>query len=1507
MVKKILANVDDCLGINSVLKEFYSMWFSKDDFCDDDGGGCWDSLRLVMEELEILRPHFALLPALTYGADLQRAQILCSLVDFKAVLKRATLDLRRICKRGRAGGTKWRVKNLLRVVQMFQDSMPLFRPNIARAFGQISQRAESRVRWTHFCYWSQFFNPHFIDMTISFLCRRKEGLPLSLKTCLEALPKTHFSLDLFLNDVLPTSFDGNSDYCNLLNHIGALLVQAASHLYSWSVNEMDQDLVQQETVVNDLLKSLTPTTPRVLGMFIRVLRISKILKSWETIEAATHLVNFLIPAETEQILSSSAATKIFQKALIGLVSFLIDASIFSKKETDMCQEVLKETMSVVREFGSLRHLLYASDDRVSKQTRLALFNLLHKMVLLNLEVLLLELEALIEFEPQLKVQKDQESAHRFNLLQKHNAVLKIPVQDQLCVLHEGLRFLRAFLPYARQCDQLKYLKRMEALWMHIEDLTRDASLMYDSFCLASITQKVAMSEIHKLQLKVNFLNIEVFFMELLETKSSLFSHLEGKVKVFYEGLVFIRTFIMSPLDEDGILILPDIKALLIEVKSLYYSFHEPGNLLLTLECKLSSLVEMIMSVKADITERYKRIRLTSQCNFPNYSGLDFIDFILENLKELLAGKIPTIDSIMHHVEVIHNEMEDILNYFPRNVEWQHDEGSDLKSLARAIISVACQAEYVIDTFTVSGGAVWYHVLWLSDLIEELKLLKVHALEISKKTPDQADTSVKNVGQPLTNVTSVTSAPFVGEIVVDLHDQAKLIIDKLMAGSAHQDVVSIVGMPGLGKTTLAQRVYNDPSVVHHFHMRAWSCVSQNYQKRKLLLDLLSNLIELNDDIHELTDDDLDFKLYQCLKQRRYLIVFDDLWSIQPWNDLLLSLPDDNNGSRILITSRLPDVASKVAPGSVPHHLRLLSEDESWELLQKKLFQSQDCPDGLMEVGKEIVRSCKGLPLAIVAISGLLQRTEKTQDWWNQVAESLTAKIVDSAETRCMDILELSFKHLPNHLKPCFLYVGAFLADQEIPVWKLRSLWIAEGFIKKTFMKSLDDVADEYLKDLIGRSLVMASKRSSRGGVKTCRVHDLLHAMCLAKCKEDNFLLSVDGYDQHFSSSFEDLDYGVDLSYSYPASSITYKTARLSIYSKRNHFVMLRPSGEQLRSLLFFASTDTYPRCPYDISFIPLNFKLLRVLDLECINLGNSFPTNIENLVHLRFLSVCGDIDSIPASVANLCNLETLIVKGLKGKVALPNAIWSMVKLRHIHVKNYACMSWEDCCFGDFFRFPLHNLISLSNPYLYGCDTEKIMRMLPKLQKLRCVFAQSQDGTGDSNEFSGLQFLMELESLKVYYSGRIAHSRNLQLPLNLKKLTLEQFRLPWDRISEVGKLPNLEVLKLLSRSFEGKIWNMSEGEFLKLKYLKLDNVNLAQWNASSDHLPELERLVVQKCRQLEEIPSDFAAIETLEVIDIHFCRPSIQESVKTLMAEKLDFGHDDFKVFIDGSNWTFDMCP
>ncbi|XP_049349485.1 LOW QUALITY PROTEIN: uncharacterized protein LOC125814078 [Solanum verrucosum] len=716
-----------------------------------------------------------------------------------------------------------------------------------------------------------------------------------------------------------------------------------------------------------------------------------------------------------------------------------------------------------------------------------------------------------------------------------------------------------------------------------------------------------------------------------------------------------------------------------------------------------------------------------------------------------------------------------------------------------------------------------------------------------------------------------------------------VMDKLkkqLLGGLHQlDVISIFGMPGNGKTTLAKKIYNDPTVVSHFHVRAMCHVTQVYSWRDLLLTILNDVLEPADRTKK-GDDELATELRRVLLTKRFLILIDDVWDKTAWDYLRMCFQGSRNKSRIILTTRLYEVARYAKCNSEPHRLRLLTDDESWKLLQEELFHGQSFPCELGDVGLRIAKRCGGLPLSIVLVAGVLKEKKKKADCWKEVEESLSSHSIGSSE-ESMSIIGFSYKNLPNHLKPCFLYFGGFLRGKDIPVSKLSRVWLAEGIVEDSKEKGSEDAAQDYLKDLIRKKLVTDVEKRSNGKLKTCRVHDLLHQFCVEKAKQDNFLFWIHR------------GHGVD-SISYPEKPEVY---RLSTYSKWDYFAQLQQTGSSVRSLLFNASSDDYyPSMARDISFIINRFKLVKVLNLESINIGDTFPNELKSLIHMRYFAVRTSADSIPSSVSDLWNLETFVVNGLHRVLKLPCSLFKMFKLRHVHVNSRASFSLHD----NMCESQLVNLETFSTPCLSpGEDAEKILRSMPNLRKLRCIVEGllGYSTKGSVVRFPRLDFLHQLESLKRFSNSYpTKHPHEFNFPLNLRELTLSNFRLPWTQILTVGKLPNLEILKLLFRAFEGAEWEVKDSDFPELKYLKLDNLNIAEWSVMDDAFPKLERLVLTKCKKLEKIPCHFEDVASLESIEVNWCSWSVANSAQEFQTtQHEDMANYAFRVTIQPPDW------
>lgn len=336
---------------------------------------------------------------------------------------------------------------------------------------------------------------------------------------------------------------------------------------------------------------------------------------------------------------------------------------------------------------------------------------------------------------------------------------------------------------------------------------------------------------------------------------------------------------------------------------------------------------------------------------------------------------------------------------------------------------------------------------------------------------------------------------------------------LMEPEEKPKVVAIFGVGGSGKTTLALEVFH--KIEEPFDCRAFVSLSRTPDVESLLRHMLFQIDKEKFKESQMWKmEQLIPTLRECLEDKRYLIVIDDIWSISAWRDVKSVLPVNNKRSRIIATTRKEDVARSCCGDFNGHMYKEmpLTENDSRILFFGRIFSSRECcPQELREVANEILRKCGGLPLAIISIASLLASNSPRVEVWVKIRNSISFAIEkDSPVERMQRILFLSYFDLPYYLKSCLLYLSVFPEDYYIDTRFLIWCWIAEGLITGVNREDMELLGESYLNQLINRSLIQPRKTGADGTtVKFCGVHDIIHDFIISQALKDNFIAILNG--------------------------------------------------------------------------------------------------------------------------------------------------------------------------------------------------------------------------------------------------------------------------------------------------------------------------------------------------------------------------------------------------------------
>ncbi|KAF7126659.1 hypothetical protein RHSIM_Rhsim11G0186300 [Rhododendron simsii] len=673
----------------------------------------------------------------------------------------------------------------------------------------------------------------------------------------------------------------------------------------------------------------------------------------------------------------------------------------------------------------------------------------------------------------------------------------------------------------------------------------------------------------------------------------------------------------------------------------------------------------------------------------------------------------------------------------------------------------------------------------------------------------------------------------------------------------------------------------------------------------------DIISLDEDVKAVVDH---------LSDKKCLVILDDIWEGEVWDRLSPGFPNTKTavGSKILLITLKREVAFYVDQQCFLHELRLLTEEESWELCQKKA-----CPRGeefslsteMMVLGKDMVKHCGGLPLAIVVLGGVLA-TKRTLSEWEKVCRNVDylRKGKGQRGVPVTSILELSYHDLPYHLKACFLCLSDLPEDEGIRPIKLIQRWMAEGFLSLPVQarvgdETMLDVGMSYLDELHQRCMIQVGQLTKYSGrVKFYRLHDLVRDLCLLKAQEENFVKVV--------------LMGEDSATATSSSSSSTTIRRLGVYWRANQTVgdskrrgHVNPLGidetcnlHHVRSCQFYSFGNKLEDCDWQhVKSIFKGFKLLTFLDLEKTKFSGSkrkkLPKAIGNLIHLRYLSIRGsDINGLPSSIGNLGFLETLNLH-VRFPVTIPNVLWRLQELRHLYLPPFGAeRPWP---FKVKLRLDgLSNLETLQNFNTHTCDVSSFST-LTNLRKLGIFVCSPKDlavilkspSLSTSNRllrYSSFEIIGSYQTreeqsiLKQVLGYRHLHKLVLygsltELPLpdafspNLTHLNLFADGLKEDPMPTLEKLPNLRRLNV--RWGEWKKMVCSAGGFPQLISLELWHIyDVEEWRVERGAMPSLLDLRIMGCKKLKEIPDGLRFVTTLRGLVIFDASQELKDRLR-----------------------------
>ncbi|CAO1940350.1 unnamed protein product [Urochloa humidicola] len=673
---------------------------------------------------------------------------------------------------------------------------------------------------------------------------------------------------------------------------------------------------------------------------------------------------------------------------------------------------------------------------------------------------------------------------------------------------------------------------------------------------------------------------------------------------------------------------------------------------------------------------------------------------------------------------------------------------------------------------------------------------------------------KDLAPKLRKSTNLVEPNLVGK---EIMHACKKLVDLLLE---HKDKRSykhaIVGTGGVGKTTLAQKIYNDQKIKGYFNKQAWVCVSKDYSEVTILKEILRKI-----EVQYMQDesiDELQIKLKLAINKKSFFLVLDDVWQSHIWANLLKTPMHTAATGIVLLTSRLDTVAAEIGVDHT-HHVDLMSVDVGWELLWKSMeINEEEEVQNLKNLGMDIVRRCGCLPLAIKVVARVLASKDQTENEWKKILRK-DAWSMSKLSSEITSALYLSYEELPHYLKQCFVYCAMFPEDAIISRDDIVRMWVAEGFIDEQDGQLLEDTAEEYYYELICRNLLQPDY--SRADLSKCRMHDLLRQLACHLSREECFVGDPESR----------------------TISVMSKFRRISVVTMKDMVVLpdkdKDPYKVRTRRTYYEKSirveNTIFERLPY-----------IRVLDLTK-SLIHSVPNCVGRLIHLRLLDLDGtDISCLPESISCLINLQILNLQRCYALYRLPLGITQLRKLRRLGLAGTPINQVpkginELKTLNDLEGFPIGHGSANRSKIQDGWNLDEL-GLLMQLRKLYMIKLERASPCGTDSLLADKKFLKQLN---------LQCTEHIDVPyceddvINIEK-TFEKLIPP----------QSIEVITI--EDFFGRrfpTWLDTATHFPSLMYLVLMDCKFCEHLPAIGHLPNLIFLKIKGATAVTKVGPEF----------------------------------------------------